>query len=383
MDLAWWQLPGPTRYVNRAEQNLREGRAVVLLHPETLVPSLRQAISSRVVTNDFWTWRALDFRELTKEEQAYNPADLLCQHFNTDSPRVPGSVRTFIGAASCRGLVIWLDGLQYANLDVWFDFLDAYDQLARNSEPDYPLLCVPLCGVTADRRFKEYEAVALCSWESVVERHDIVLYVGELLRKRLHGGLLRETMTAICAELAGTDGELATHLSRIRLEDCLAPRERLVDIGRKRGWDAIDPLKRSWHTGMWENWSSGARLNSVAVALQNDHREIRRRIWRGQVGVIFPFIEEKRAELVELLGPRLALPVTTLAGEIDSAADLEIGQLRWCVRDLRLSSRTKSVLNRLVGIRHSLAHVIPLDYETLCGLDTLDRCVDDIARYGI
>ena len=87
MNRPWWRLAGPARYINRVEHNLTEGRSVILLYPETLVPSLKQAVSDRVVMNDFWSWRTLDLRELTDTEATCGPADLLCRYFNTDSPQ--------------------------------------------------------------------------------------------------------------------------------------------------------------------------------------------------------------------------------------------------------------------------------------------------------
>ncbi len=356
---------------------------MILLHPETLVPSLKQAVSDRIVMNDFWSWRTLDLCELTDADATCGPADLLCRYFNTDSPRIPDSPRAFIESTSCQGLVVWLDGLLRADLDAWADFLDEYDQLARNSDPHYPLLCLPLCGTSADRRFKDREAVAVCSWEFVVERNDTTVYVAEHLRKRLPAGLLRETVTAICAELAGTDGEVATYLSRAKPEDCIAPQELLIKIGQDRKWKGIDPLTTTWHTGIWEQWGSNARLNSVVIALQNDHRELRRRVWRAEVGVIFPFIEEKRLQLVQLLKPHIKLPISTPSGVIKDPADLEIGQLRHYARGVVLSHRTRWILNKLVGIRHALAHGISLDYETLREIETLERLMNEIASQGV
>ena len=91
MNRTWWRLPGPARYVDRVEHSLTENRSVILLHPETLVPSLKKAVSDRIVLNDFWSWRTLDLRELTDAEATCGPADLLCRYFNTDSPRIPDS----------------------------------------------------------------------------------------------------------------------------------------------------------------------------------------------------------------------------------------------------------------------------------------------------
>ena len=58
---------------------------MILLYPETLVPSLKQAVSDRVVINDFWSWRTLDLRELTNTEATCGPADLLCRRLSAAS----------------------------------------------------------------------------------------------------------------------------------------------------------------------------------------------------------------------------------------------------------------------------------------------------------
>ena len=363
MESAWWGLPGPRRYIELVEEHLREGRSVLLRHPENFPASLKDAIARRVTASDLWMWRSL---ELDGDDASEDPVVLLTQRFAIDADRQP-STRQLMESESCRGLVVWIDGIDRKRWKEWTEFLVDYDRHARNAAGDHLLLCIHLEGEFAAEAFPGLAAVATCSWKRVVERHDMLLFVAELVRGHPDSGLLRDVRLAVCTELSGTDGELAIQLARTDLDTLIRPLTVLQGIARARNLKECQVDAASWQAGMSEYWGDRWRLNSCVAAVLGQGREIKRRVWKAEIGVVFPFIEEQRVEIVELIRPMLKLPIQTEFGVIEEASDLEIGQLLHCARVSGMRGPVRRSLEHLTGMRHALAHLEPVDSDQLRG----------------
>lgn len=102
-----------------------------------------------------------------------------------------------------------------------------------------------------------------------------------------------------------------------------------------------------------------------------------RRVWRGQVSVLFPFVEERRQDVIEILRNSLEIPYLKMRpgsatpNVITKVERLEIGDV---LRQLAAQGRSDSTeLGRLVRsltqIRNKLAHFaetnMPLDASAL------------------
>ena len=103
--------------------------------------------------------------------------------------------------------------------------------------------------------------------------------------------------------------------------------------------------------------------------MKGDLDEIQHRIWRGQVTVLFAFVEEMRRRILPRVRSYLRLPVETTYGIVSDADDLEVGQLLYFLRGMRLPNKLWGQLKLLTDIRHSLAHLQPVSHETLCSED--------------
>ena len=334
---------------------------MLLRHPDNFPASLREAVERRVADNECWNWRALD---LDGESGNQDPVTLLARRFVVGADGPP-SVAKLMASESCRDLVVWIDGLDRGRWREWMQFLVDYDRQARNATADHLLLCVDLAGERAAYEMPGLAGVASCLWKNVVERHDASLFIAGLLRGRREAGLLGNVRLALCTELAGTDGYLATQLVAADMETLVRPVSYLRDIARMRGVSGLATGKGTWHTGGWEYWDEVWRVNSCVAAVSEPTREVTRRVWKAEIGVVFPFIEERRLELVEILRPLLRLPLNTGYGVIEEAADLEIGQLRYGARINGVRGRVRRSVELLASMRHALAHLEPVSAEQL------------------
>ena len=351
----WWSVPGPARYLDAVEEHLGDGRAVVLVHPHRFAGSLRDAVERRVTAGERWSWRALDFEGTGGED----PAGALVRRLVV-GPDGPASVSRLLESESCRDVVVWVEGLGERWWPEWVRFLVDYDRQARNAAVDHLLLCVDLDRERALWELPRLAAVALCLWSRVVEREDTALFVARGMPSGGEATLLKSVKIALCTELAGTDGELASELVGLDLETLVAPMAWLRERAHIRGVRVLGTGRGAWRSGEWEYWDGEWRLTSCVAASGGQQREVVRRVWKAQVGVVFPFVEERRIELVEALRPIVRLPVDTGYGVVHDAAELEIGQLRQCARNHGVRGPVRRSVELLADIRHALAHLEPV-----------------------
>lgn len=131
----------------------------------------------------------------------------------------------------------------------------------------------------------------------------------------------------------------------------------------------------AWHGGVVEWLDGEERVTSAALIAAGDREAVWRRVWQGQVRVLYPFIEEQRVRLVPEVGGFLRFPLETTYGPVDRAIDLEIGQLVYFLRGHRLPDLTWRQLLVLCNMRHSLAHLRPVEFRDLMSpeFQRLDR----------
>jgi hypothetical protein len=357
------QLPGARRYLDTVATSLRNGRSVLVTLPEHGPEALRHAVNGRVANDGTRSWRSIDLSDSTLS--AGKPAEIVAQHC------VPGprTARELSEHEDFSGMVIWVDGIPDARWSAWRDFLEDYAELSRSqTEHERAVFCVPVIGERTALVPKEDVTCAVHPWRGVLGRLDILWLIASLLPTGVSTRLHAELWVSVATELAGTDVALAARLASADLATVLDPRPLLEAWARERGFRADG--KPSWARGE-EDLRDGAPFVHSARALLS-HRgaqEIQRRVWRGQVGVLFPFLEEQRALLLSKLSRVVRVPHVTPFGTINDPRDLELSHLAHFARKAHAAQTLRDHLERLTAMRHRLAHLEAVPYELLATLE--------------
>ncbi len=109
-------------------------------------------------------------------------------------------------------------------------------------------------------------------------------------------------------------------------------------------------------------------MHSASLALKDFKGIIARRIWSAEVGVILPFVEERRQEILTHLAGVLRVPFTTRFGEVISdVRDLEIGHIESQLinNGITVHPNVRRLVRRLREIRNCLSHLEPLSLDLL------------------
>lgn len=358
MSPIWWQLPGPARFIAQINDSLHAGKNVVLCLPEHVPNGLARAVvlSPYPPHGGDWIIRRVPV------DSKRDPAELL---FHAFAPEIPGSaLRNAATLAEAPGFarkLIWIDGLTCATWPVWRHFLEEYEHACRSYLPhERTLFCVRLVGAAANNPPQVAASLALHRWAGVVDLLDMLVYTSTIMPERALVGVKRRVAIAMVAQLALWDPAISDLLVRLSLRELTQPYEILNAIAHNRGWDATNPSLDTWHEGKLCFFEGQERLHSAAIGCRNQKNEIERRIWSGQMSILFPFIEERRQTLLNELRAFLKTPFRTREGNwIDDIRDLEIGHIEWQLVEHRRSGRYHPQLDAILPTIKALKGLFP------------------------
>lgn len=350
----WWNLPGPSAFLEQAADDLREGKCLVLCLPEHGPEDLPTRVRRQIDR---------DWRRLRAEEMGDDPAEALYDYFAPDSPpETRRSCRTLVALDRFLGQAVMVEIRCPARWNAWREFLIEYEERVRATSPVLrALLCIVLIGETADSPPPSAPALVTRRWDDVVSEMDTALWTSHLLRGYGSNPTIRCVAASVVTRLSLWDPELPLRFSAEKSEHIFQPIPLLREVARERGWDATsipdDPWP--WCRGLQCSVDGRSRGHSAALAAIGRQEEIEHRVWAAQVSVLFPFVEERRRGLINGLGKRLSVPFRPHpdAREITDPRDLELSHIH---RQIRSRTDVPAWLPRavdtLVGIRNDIAH---------------------------
>jgi hypothetical protein len=367
----WWQLPGPARFVEGVVAGLREGKNVVVCLPEHSPAGLRDAVA------DGWNsdeWPLVSFAVDPSPRES--PVQQLFSRYVSD--QLPDGIRNAVmlaKEAGFAGRVVWLTGLTREVWPEWKRFLTEYGYACNGLSPfERTLFCAPVTGAPGEDPPPEDVCLAAHRLSGFVTGLDILLHTHRVFEGRPMPDLLKRTAVAVTAKVSMWDAETSERLGAEKVERILDPLPVLREIAAERGWSGED---LPWHTGARDVFEGAERMHSAALAAANGAgvlgpgREVLRRVWSAQVGIVLPFVEELRQEVLDRLKPALRLPFTTRFNEvITDLRDLELGHIESQMgqRPAAFPGDLRELVPRLRKVRNCLAHHDPLTADMLTGI---------------
>lgn len=371
MHSLFWQLGGPSRFVERIADELREGRNVVVCLPEHAPHGLARAIKEVMGEGCGCPWHVMSL----DGESCHYPAQWLAGRV---IPHIPAS--TIVNANYLAnddifaGRIIWIQGIDTEAWPAWQDFLAEYSHACRaKSLIERTVLCVAIAGRAAIYPPSEDICLVCHRWRGVVDSLDMVLFCSNLLRDSTLPIVHKRVLIAVVAGLALWDPAVALELASAEPDNILEPKVILNEFGRKRGWtpEVVRGGQPRWDIGLTDTIDGEEKIHSAALSLMDSTDEIRRRIWSAEVGVLFPYVEEQRQTILRRLSGLLRVPFATRFGEIITDwHDLEIGHIESQIvtHGLHVTRETRRMLRQLREIRNCLAHQEAVSRELLADL---------------
>ena len=162
-------------------------------------------------------------------------------------------------------------------------------------------------------------------------------------------------MASVAMETAGWDLGILERLASLPIASAVRP-DRFVDAwgdDRVAAWVGTNP---EWATGSLDEWG-GVPCEHPLWLAANRPEQLAKRVWRGQVAVLLPWIETRRLEIIARFGRRLRPDQVRCGPDIESLdwgplSHQLNGQIGWLV-DLIETHRIA---------RNELAHGRPLTW---------------------
>ena len=367
MSRLWWQLPGPGRFVARIVQDLRDGKNAILCLPEHAPDGLANAIRSALGDSEEWSWHTLRGQE---EDGAADPIRLLFSRFVPQArPDALWNAGALVAEETFAGKLLWLEGLTPSAWPAWKTFLEEYEHACRTcSTFERTLFCIPLVGTLALDPPGEDVCLTHHYWQGYVDLLDMLVFTATLLQEKQLSDLQKRVVVSVIAHVALWDPGVSEHLARESLDKIFDPTPVLQEIAKERSWHNENEalLTPSWCAGMVDVVSGEKKVHSAVLAVRRDDSMIRQRIWSAEVGVLLPFVEERRQGILTQFDGVLRVPFTTRFGEITNIQDLEIGHIESQLADNpAVNIEMRQLIRQLRRIRNDLSHFVPLDPELL------------------
>ena len=362
LDISWWALPGPSRFLDQVEQDLRNGKCVVLSLPKLRPSGLKDALARRVSESASYTWSSVE--ELRSSDGLSAPLEVLRDQFSWAFQRL--GVLTVADFSRTEGLeryVICVDGFGNCDLDAWQAFMLDFEHASRNLRGDHPRFIYVGPGLDPESGVLGAAGISVRKWRGIVDAVDNWTLVWPQFRHSGMSPFHRRLSASLCVELAGPDPELAVHLARFDLGSLLNPMSVLRGYAKERGWEGA--TEASWESGTSDELDGMAVTHTALLAARGELAEIVRLVWRAEVGVAFPLLEQWRASLAVSMARWIRLPLETPFGVISDRNDLELSHLLHVSRRSGAPRESVRLLEKLCRVRHALAHLEPAPVEDL------------------
>lgn len=370
MDLRWWSLPGPRSFRDRVLSDLRDGKNVVVRLPEG-TPDMRRFLEEGVLRYDSLRFRHVDASEIHGVIPLALFSTLRCSR-GIDELQTAAT----LAANLPDGDVVFVNGIDADAWPAWAAFATQY-QHGCNARPEHrrAMFCFAVSGPLNEEP-KDDATLSVRECRECFSRLDAMLLIDQLLPGDRSNRTLRQVAVSVAAELAGTDADLALALARAGTDLVQDPIRIVSDVAARMSWRNADLTIDRRCCGWSESYDGVQRVRSTAASLRNDLATLRRRVWHGQIRILYPFIEEQRLRHIDRVSDWLTLPVQTTFGVVEHAIDLEIGPMVYVLRNTRLPKPTWDSLVLLNDLRRDLAHLSPVNPALLKSAPFVGMCRD-------
>ena len=238
-----------------------------------------------------------------------------------------------------RNRLVWIKGFGEHSSEQWIEFCSDW----KTKSVSDGLFVVETCKAPRSARSKRLEIIR---YDDVVGEYDIQLFNSLVLSDGRMGDSWKTYAAAITSRLCGADAEIARKFIEIHDFKNGDPLETIGILAGEEGF-----AKR------------GSGTHVLALYRSGDMSALRRRIWAGQIEVLFPIIEQWRLRIIdhysEQFEEQISIGLNQFGEPVDKPSDIELGTLHYlCVSnrvDMKSTGTAKSI-EMLRECRNLLAH---------------------------
>jgi hypothetical protein len=361
----WWSLPGPSGFVRSIVDAIRQGTNVIIGLPRWAPEGLGEAVDAELSGNELLSFRRLSLNSCSGND----PMRLLVRYAHDLPERDLHDEATLAGSRGFWGHVVWITEFSTQNWEDWRYFIERYADAVR-SQPEYErgVLCLVVEGMAPEMFPKGDVALSIHLWKNAIMELDMLAWLHHLMGQQpQQGGTQRRLKLRHALMLVGYDPQLAFEAVDHNLELLTSPSAWLASIASARDW--TNDTEICWEKGTCDLIEGLRTVHPAILSIKDTAQaDIARLVWRAQIGVLFPLIEEERIRFLKEYSAMLRVPHDTGHGSvIKKKEDLEIGHIHYQLRS-RVDTNEEKRLRLLRDIRNALAHCVPVNPQKLQNL---------------
>ncbi len=365
MDQVWWEQVGPRRFCTEVVRYLRN-TSVAACFSQFATENLLEGIDGLIGKTACF---------IDADHHA-NPADLVKAELgDSDSTDV-------ISALADREGIVVVNNVRHANWAPWCTFVEDYHR-GLNSQKRAPSSCPRFLliakGISEEVLRPVGVDLKIVLFKNRITCLDTEQYCAVALSGKAITQIEQRARAAIVAELALWDKALADRLCGKDLSELMNPISLLSGYAEQRKLTATGS---TWHLGTWDIVGSDRVDSALVLALRQDLRTIENRIWRAQLRVFLPYIEERRCEFVDVIREQLSLPAETNLNECEFMKLRHLLGNHLKNEDFHTGQLYLDIAEAFGKVRNELAHRRPATASFLDRMFQASSRLDDLKTNG-
>jgi hypothetical protein len=338
----FWRLAGGKRFVEAVRTGPRERRSILIHEPFDPQP-LAAAIGD--LTRD----QGLD---ALYEIDGSQPVDSLCDHLQSKLDPIASTVDGFAFSLNYAVILAW-------NVAVTSTLLEELSSFAKScavrGEMSAPIVII-VSSVPIDQCTQPV-------WEKLEARgilgpHDGIGFAAGAGRG-IHT-FEHRLKTNVAVEVGAWDLDIIERILSMPTHRATRPDAHLNAWSDRRA-DAWRDDRPNWTAGSLDEWGGEACVHPLYLAA-NKPTLLTKRVWRGQVAVLFPWLEEFRQAVIRTYRRHLRPDDLSYGGDVDS---LDWGPVCWQLGRAGIDRWALDAIHAGRKIRNDLAHGRPVDWSAI------------------
>jgi hypothetical protein len=325
------------------------------------------------------TLESFQWDHLTANDQ--DPLNILYDRYvNNHAPGTLKTIEAIYLGEEFQGKIIEIICANEDQLGQWVKFAKVFQRYSQSVEPSFnKTRLLIICKGRPSNSIRDASTVEevlldVMKWDGYGRRIDGLLASATSLLSRSQYSLdenvlERDLIESISSEIALWDDQLAAHLANKSISKLFEPLELLKEYAKDMGMScsSSDDRNDAWSDGLLHNIDGREEWHSCALAAKDKKFEIERRVWKGQLSVILPYLEIERTILIENFKSKLTIPHRDKEGKIRATSweELELGHISFQLKQRqdeinKIDRKILPAIKKFTETRNNLAHFKPI-----------------------
>ena len=363
---AFWDSPGPSRFIDTALDNIDKFGVVAVHAPDRIANLVPDILAKKAFSRNRVQPVSIHMKDIGV---ARSPVSLLASRLQGGRRIRIRTTKDFLDTLADSPRTVIVSGLNRETWDLWSGFVSSVRSETKNDVSKIPKIVVVMpANVSQKQMLQTFGNQALQRWQGIVDRLDMESWVNQehLPASGIVERLARET----CLEVSGPNMFLLRELLKLDERQQIEPWGILKEASET--W--VGKKSATWREGLVDEWDGAVRVDTMVLAIRNQRAAFGKRVWRAQARILLSFIEDIRSMIVRRHSQYLQgllpwdHPHFNNRNTRHHIDEYDIRDLSLALRNRMTKEERDLVLSAAKDITNPLAHMSTVSYDDVIQL---------------